>query len=356
MSQGTVSWFNADKGFGFLAPDDGGADVFVHASALADGSHGSLDEGQRVEFEVTQGDRGPQAQQVRLLDGDGGADRRPSTERPDRGSRPTQAGGGEGPGFGTVNWFDAEKGFGFITPDEGGGDVFVHFSAIAEDDGYRTLDEGERVELSVRQGDRGPQAEQVRRLDTAPPAGGGGGGGGAGGPVVMQGTLTRFDPDRGFGFLVPDEVFVHVSNIAGGGRAGTPEAGQRVEFEVAPGERGPQAVDVRPVFGRGQSHATPPQAERPARDRPAREPARDREPGRRTAGGGPRGTGVVSWFNPGKGFGFIAPDDGGRDLFVHFSSIDEDGDDRVLDEGERVEFDVAKGERGPQAEAVRRLG
>ncbi len=63
---------------------------------------------------------------------------------------------------GTVKWFNAEKGFGFITLDgEGGQDVFVHFSAI-EADGYRSLDEGQKVELQVGQGPKGPQAEQVR--------------------------------------------------------------------------------------------------------------------------------------------------------------------------------------------------
>ena len=64
---------------------------------------------------------------------------------------------------GTVKWFNAEKGFGFITLDEGGQDVFVHFSAIAAD-GYRSLDEGQKVELTVGQGPKGPQAEQVRPI------------------------------------------------------------------------------------------------------------------------------------------------------------------------------------------------
>jgi cold shock CspA family protein len=65
---------------------------------------------------------------------------------------------------GTVKWFDPGKGFGFIEPDEGGGDVFVHFSAIADEGGFRTLDEGQRVEYTTGQGQRGPQAEDVQSL------------------------------------------------------------------------------------------------------------------------------------------------------------------------------------------------
>ncbi|MBO3088739.1 cold-shock protein [Cellulomonas dongxiuzhuiae] len=62
---------------------------------------------------------------------------------------------------GTVKWFNAEKGFGFITPVGGSQDLFVHFSAI-QADGYRTLEEGQAVEFEVGQGTKGPQAEQVR--------------------------------------------------------------------------------------------------------------------------------------------------------------------------------------------------
>ena len=67
MTQGTVKWFNAEKGFGFIAQDGGGADVFVHYSAIAADGYRSLEENQRVEFEVTQGQKGPQAEQVRPL-------------------------------------------------------------------------------------------------------------------------------------------------------------------------------------------------------------------------------------------------------------------------------------------------
>jgi CspA family cold shock protein len=62
--QGTVKWFNAEKGFGFITPDGGGPDVFVHHSAIQTSGYRSLDENQRVTFEITQGAKGPQAEQV----------------------------------------------------------------------------------------------------------------------------------------------------------------------------------------------------------------------------------------------------------------------------------------------------
>jgi CspA family cold shock protein len=65
MAVGTVKWFNAEKGFGFITPDDGGADVFAHFSAIATSGYRSLDENQRVEFEIAQGQKGPQASNIR---------------------------------------------------------------------------------------------------------------------------------------------------------------------------------------------------------------------------------------------------------------------------------------------------
>jgi len=67
MAQGTVKWFNAEKGFGFIAQDGGGPDVFVHYTAIESSGYRSLEEAQRVEFEVTEGPKGPQADQVRAI-------------------------------------------------------------------------------------------------------------------------------------------------------------------------------------------------------------------------------------------------------------------------------------------------
>jgi len=67
MTTGTVKWFNADKGFGFIAPDDGSADVFAHFSAITSGGYRSLEENQRVSFDTEQGQKGLQAANITLV-------------------------------------------------------------------------------------------------------------------------------------------------------------------------------------------------------------------------------------------------------------------------------------------------
>ena len=163
MPSGKVKWYNASKGFGFVEPDDGGADVFVHVSAVELAGLSALNEGQTVNFELERDRRSGKTSAGNLQvtgegtpsprgggggggfgggNGGGGGGygaARPPRPRPAQGER--VAGGS---GSGTVKWFNATKGFGFIQPNDGGGDVFVHISAV-EQAGLRGLNEGQAV-------------------------------------------------------------------------------------------------------------------------------------------------------------------------------------------------------------------
>ena len=205
MPQGTVRWFDAERGFGFLAPEDGSPDVFVHASEIVgDGGAKVLREGQAVVFEVGENDRGPQALRVRVT---------------------ADAATGSAVGLlGTVNWYEPGKGYGFASPDGGGTDIFVHSSAIVTGG---VVTEGQRVAFLIVEGERGPQAGHVIPLGAGagPPAAAGTAAGTAAG---ADGTVAWYDEDKGFGFINPDsgagDVFVHAralaegANVARGGR------------------------------------------------------------------------------------------------------------------------------------------
>ncbi len=199
----------------------------------------------------------------------GGRDRGPSTFGAPRGF-----GAPGGPETGaTVKWFNAEKGFGFVELEGGGGDAFLHISVLSRA-GYQTVSPGATLRVSVSPGQKGPQIAEVVSVDesTATPGGGGGGGGGAGyaggghagggfdrprasarqpvdmsTAVEMRGTVKWFNAEKGFGFVMPDgggkDVFVHISALNRGGMSGL-EPNQTVKMQVADGRRGPEAVSV----------------------------------------------------------------------------------------------------------------
>jgi CspA family cold shock protein len=167
MATGTVKFFNQAKGFGFIAPDDGGSDVFVHVSAIERSGLDGLNDGDQVAFELEQDRRSGKLAAVDLQVIAAAA---PAPRRDRFGARPGGYGqpprdaaphGGDrtpaGPGSGVVKWFNPAKGFGFIQPDGGGGDVFVHISAV-ERAGLRGLDEGQRVSYEIEQDRRSGKA------------------------------------------------------------------------------------------------------------------------------------------------------------------------------------------------------
>nr|WP_308258927.1 cold-shock protein [Pseudonocardia sp. H11422] len=154
-----MAWYDEDKGFGFINPDSGAGDVFVHARALAEGLTW-LAEGDRVAYEVASGDKGPQARDVHLVRG-------PEPQTAPQRSAPAAAAGPAARGVpvrggeGVVARYDGDRGFGFITPDAGGDDLFAHVSVIM---GSEPPQKGDRVRYAVRQSDRGPQADRIERL------------------------------------------------------------------------------------------------------------------------------------------------------------------------------------------------
>ena len=161
MASGTVKFFNSNKGFGFISPNDGGEDVFVHISAVERAGLHGLNDGDQVNFELEQDRRSGRMSATDLQvtgAGDPSAHSAPRAPRMDRapdrfgGGAPRGGGGAPrdaaGSGAGVVKWFNPTKGFGFIQPNDGGGDVFVHISAV-EQAGLRGLDEGQAVSYDL---------------------------------------------------------------------------------------------------------------------------------------------------------------------------------------------------------------
>jgi CspA family cold shock protein len=155
--KGVVKFFNPQKGFGFIVRDDGGEDVFVHISAVEQAGLSDLADGQPLEFTLV--DRGGRISATNLrIEGDP-----MPVERSGGGGG--GAGGDRGPqrqltgekASGTVKFFNAMKGFGFIQRDDGQPDAFVHISAV-ERAGIPTLNEGDRLEFELEVDRRGKYA------------------------------------------------------------------------------------------------------------------------------------------------------------------------------------------------------
>lgn len=155
-----VKWFDPDKGFGFIELSDGSGDAFLHGSVLARNGINGLQPGETLEVRVGPGHKGPHVTEVLSVDSS------TVVSAPRRSSFPQRQSNGPAPdssveGSGTVKWFNAEKGFGFIARDGGGKDVFVHVSAI-ERSGLAALNEGDHVIVDVVEGRKGPEVAKIR--------------------------------------------------------------------------------------------------------------------------------------------------------------------------------------------------
>jgi CspA family cold shock protein len=158
----TVKWYNPDKGFGFVELSDGSGDAFLHVSVVERGGQSSVPPGATLEVRAGPGPKGQQVTEIISVDASTASQeplRRPRPERPDyqRADRPTVE------ELGTVKWYNATKGFGFIAPDHGGKDIFVHASALQRA-GIMGLAEGQRVAADVADGQKGPEAVSVRPI------------------------------------------------------------------------------------------------------------------------------------------------------------------------------------------------
>jgi CspA family cold shock protein len=151
-----VKWFNASKGFGFVILPDGSQDAFLPIAALRRAGYEDVREGASLSCEISAGPKGPLVTNVLNVDEStattpqgGGMDR--------RGPRAVTA------LEGVVKWFEPEKGYGFISPDGGGKDVFIHITALRRC-GVNTLDPGQRVRVEVVEGKKGLEADRITPL------------------------------------------------------------------------------------------------------------------------------------------------------------------------------------------------
>jgi cold shock protein len=147
-----VKWFNASKGFGFVTMTDGSPDAFLPMAILRRAGYEDVREGSSITCEVGAGAKGPLVTNVISIDASTAVEPGMGADR--RVSRPSST------VEGAVKWFEPDKGYGFISPDGGGKDVFIHITALRRS-GIEALSPGQRVQVEVVEGRKGLEADSI---------------------------------------------------------------------------------------------------------------------------------------------------------------------------------------------------
>ena len=257
----------------------------------------------------------------------------------------------------SVKWYNVSKGYGFLTPGDGLPDIFC-FVSVLQDVGLDTLLQGATVTCEVVQGNRGPQVARIHAVDfSTASAIAVGGNGRIGeerassqvGPLSsgrrIKAFVKWFVPTKGYGFLEPEDgsadIFCHATVVQASGHDTLPQ-GASVTCEIVEGRRGPEvshihSVDVSPISGGATGNDQSPHG------------SPDSE--WRDEGLALEVQGTVKFYDSGKGFGFVVPDDGEREVFVHVSVLTRSGLD-ALQPGQRVSVWAEETPRGLQATEV----
>ena len=151
--EATVKWFNPSKGFGFVTMADGSPDAFLPMAILRRAGREDVREGASITCEVGAGAKGPLVTSVLNIDLSTAAE--PGGER--RAAQPSNT------LEGAVKWFEPDKGYGFVAPDGGGKDVFIHITALRRS-GLEMLGPGQRVRVEVIDGRKGLEADRITLL------------------------------------------------------------------------------------------------------------------------------------------------------------------------------------------------
>ena len=266
----------------------------------------------------------------------------------------------------TVKWYDPAKGYGFLVPDDGSPDIYCRAPALAAV-GLETLFAGAAVACETAQGLRGPEVSRIISVDfstTAPRQASFANAKGNGRMATSPGTVEAspaasgrtiraivkwFHPVKGYGFLEPEDgsvdVFCHLTVAQASGHDTLPQ-GAAVSCEIMQGDRGPQVsriLSVEPATGNGPAGS--------GQSFDARYPDPQAAPPAFSVMEVP---GTVKFFDPARGFGFVVPDDGGREVYVHSSVLFRSGM-TDLAPGQRVFVRAESVPRGLQATDIEPL-